>query len=109
MFKTILMGWIMINSYSADGDKHNYVLYNGDKNTYVAISVDEPFGKELLSCVDDRCSVKLKVFAECHSSKSYPLANSKVELITTFCSADRVQIQRCTERNSFVIGGRRYC
>lgn len=103
------MGWIMINSVTVDGDKYNYELYDAHKNTYVAVIVDKPFKKKHLSCVDDICHVKLKMHVECTKSKSYPIANSKMALITTFCNASQVRIQHCTERNSFVVGGRRYC
>lgn len=109
MFETILTGWFLINGTMMDNNLHYYELFDGQKNTYISAIVDKPFPKENLSCTDDMCHVKLKIEAECFKEKSYPIANSKMALITTVCTAQRVTYLLCTERNSFVVGGRRYC
>jgi hypothetical protein len=110
MIIKILTGWFLINTHSFDDNRHNYNLYDQQNNTFIAATVDHEFPKQNISCNNaDMCFVKLKMTAECVKSYSWPVANSKMPLITTLCNANKVQELKCTERNSFVINGIRYC
>lgn len=107
MINMFLSGWFLITTYAVDGDQHNYLLNDPQTNTIVSASTQDP-----LPYGENRW-IKLRMTAECHKSYDYDYykqyGRSTIPLITTICSANKIQELKCTEANSFVMNGIRYC
>ena len=101
MFEIILSGWFIISAHTTD-IRHDYTLTDPIKNVIVIASLDEPLTYEAGTWI------KLRMQVECTKTSSYPV-QSFVALVTTRCVAKSVRELKCTERNSMVVGGIRYC
>ncbi len=97
-----LSGWFIISSYSVDADRHSYLVEDHIKNYHVAFTLPEKLS------YGENAWIKLRMNATC-SEEQQPSRVPYLFVRHFFCTAEAVEELKCTERNSFVVGGRRYC
>lgn len=106
MIQTILFQtWFLISSYSVDDDRHNYLVHIKKHNVNLSLSLSEPLA------YGEQRWIKLKVEADCNVVKTPFMVGTKQQgwHKDYFCSAEEAEEMKCTERNSFVVGGVRFC
>lgn len=97
MFKTILTGWFIIQSYSGFEDqKHKYLVTKPQNNYQISIQTEQelPYGENTW--------IKLKIYAEQCKMIYQPVRSM-------YCSSTKVEHLKCTRYNSFIVGGVPYC
>ena len=132
MFKILLYGWFIIEVHGVDTNptQHNY-LFKGDQVgvhvydfktrhwsykqnlIHVSASVDKPFTLEDGKKYPENSWIKLKAIVECQDNKT-PFFVGPTQRGWShhyLCTVVDKQIidEKCTEKNSFVVGGVRYC
>jgi hypothetical protein len=103
MNEVILAGWFVISFYGMDNGKHNYLLQDKRTQTNVAWLSETPLP------YGQGANIKLKIRADCDKVEAPPMSPGMHGVISYYCNANEVVELKCTERNSFVIGGVRYC
>ena len=101
MSKLLLAGWFIIKAYSVDDGIHNYYLFDPYINRHVTASLENK-----LSYGEDTW-IKLRMVVECEKVLSPQVG--PIDKIEYFCSAESVEELECTESNSMVVNGIRYC
>lgn len=99
-----LTAWFIIKSHTP-GVEHNYYLYEPEKRYHVSYIT-----KDKLRFGADQW-IKLKLKMECELVKTQaPTIHNAVYLVNNYyCTTNEVLEQKCTEYNSFVVNGIRYC
>lgn len=103
MTKVILAGWFVISFYGMDDGKHNYLLQDKRTNTNVAWLSDEPLS------YGQGADIKLKIKADCERVTAPSAGPGMKGVVSYYCNANEVVELKCTEINSIVVGGVRYC
>jgi hypothetical protein len=105
MIKTM---WLVIVLWTPENGKHNYYLKDPVKNYHIAATLDEKLPYEPGSWI------KATVTMECDDVQTIQEINTGSRIVNFlrndhFCNTTEVRNEECNERNSFVIGGIRYC
>jgi len=102
--------WFIIASHSpAINNQHNYLVEIKQNNVKINITLDQQLKYKVGQYV------KLKLIANCTKSQqpTVLVANRRSRVVGThnayLCDSDQVRVVECTESNSFVVGGIRYC
>lgn len=103
MNEILLVGWFVISFYGMDEGKHNYLLQDKRTNTNVAWLSDKPLS------YGQGANIKLKMLAECTKVTAPAAGPGMHGVVSYYCNANKVEELKCTERNSIVVGGVRYC
>lgn len=102
----VFAGWLIIDTHTIDNDKHNYLLREPKKNVLIAASTEKPLS------YDEGAWIKLKIKVECNVVRDPYIGTSGVyhfDSISYVCNGEDVEELKCTEENSMVVGGVRYC
>jgi len=101
--KTIVAGWFMIKGL-LPGETNIYELAQPEQNYFITLTSREtlPYGPDHW--------IKLRMFAECEDSTDSDFFEGQSFIKNIhFCTADSFVELKCTERNSFVINGIKFC
>lgn len=101
-----MIAWFIIKTHGIEADgTHNYYVLEPTKNWHVALSDL----KEPLPYKEDDW-IKLKVTMDCEFVHTTEIVGRSTFLVNNhFCNAKEFEIEKCTDRNSFIVGGVRYC
>lgn len=103
MIEMLLTGWFIVSSHTLDKGQHNYLLVDMIQNHHVAYSNTEPLSE------GEGSWIKLRMQLECNFVLEPPFAPGLQAVKNYYCDASRVIELKCTEKNSYVVGGKRYC
>ena len=102
--KTILSGWFIIKAMTDTGTGQLYELVEPIHNYYVSLetSTSLPYGPDHW--------IKLNMNATCDDTIETD-SDAPIPILRSahFCTADSFVELKCTERNSLVINGIRFC
>jgi len=108
--KTLTMiAWFIIKTHGIEDGTHNYYLLEPYKNYHVSISdLKEPLPHK------ENHWIKLKVTMDCEFVKTVEEIDTGLMIVqylknNYFCDAKEFEIEKCTDRNSFIVDGVRYC
>jgi hypothetical protein len=110
MDKILFTTWFILKSYTLDGDIYNLLLEEPYYNYHVAVTIEEP----LPEIYKENTWIKVKSLADCEKKEipyTITLGQGFYTWLRTeyFCTAITFEVLECTEENSWILYGTRYC